>query len=193
MSRLLGNPAHQCYVYPDFDKAIERFAAAGIGPFFKLDETAGMSDYRGEQHMMSITVALLYSGDSCIEIIAPKPGYVSAYNEFLDRHPGGGLHHIAYYSADFDKTLAMMRDAGKPLNVVVDMRDPSTGKSIEIYCEPVGDDDPVLIQLMLPGLLDPWFEMMREVAANWDGTEPVRDASPSMYAAMAAYAERVDA
>ena len=38
MSRLLGNPAHQCYVYPDFDKALERFAAGGIGPFFVLDE-----------------------------------------------------------------------------------------------------------------------------------------------------------
>ncbi|MBW8754424.1 MAG: VOC family protein [Sphingomonadales bacterium] len=188
MSRLLGNPAHQCYVYPDFDKAIEKFASAGIGPFFKLDEAGGMGDYRGEQHPLSITVAFVYSGDSCIEIITPKPGCISAYNEFLGRHPGGGLHHIAYYAADFDKALAMMKDAGKPLNVVVDMKDPATGKSIEIYCEPVGVDDPVLVQLMLPGLFDPWFETMREAAANWDGTDPVRDARPSMYAAMAAYA-----
>ena len=74
MSRLLGNPAHQCYVYPDFDKAIEKFAAAGIGPFFKLDEAGGMGDYRGEQHPLSITVAFVYSGDSCIEIITPQAG-----------------------------------------------------------------------------------------------------------------------
>ena len=82
----------------------------------------------------------------------------------------------------------MMKDAGKPLNVVVDMKDPSTGKTIEIYCEPVGVDDPVLIQLMLPGLFDPWFETMRQAAVNWDGTDPIRDARPAMYAAMAAYA-----
>jgi catechol 2,3-dioxygenase-like lactoylglutathione lyase family enzyme len=188
MSRLLGNPAHQCYVYPDFEQAIEKFAAAGIGPFFKLDEAGGMGDYRGEQHPLSIAVAFVYSGDSCIEIITPKPGCISAYNAFLDHNPHGGLHHIAYYSADFAATLGAMADAGKPLNVVVDMKDPATGKSIEIYCEPVGVDNPVLYQLMLPGLFDPWFETMRAAAAEWDGTDPVRDARPSMYAAMAAYA-----
>jgi len=187
MSRLLGNPAHQCYVYPDFDKAIKRFAAAGIGPFFKLEEAGGMGDYRGEQHPLSITVAFVYSGDSCIEIITPKPGCVSAYNDFLKRHPEGGLHHIAYYAADFDKTLAMMKEAGRPLDIVVDMKDPSTGKSIEIYCEPLGVDDPVLIQLMLPGLFDPWFDTMRQAALTWDGTDTVRDARPSMQAAMAAH------
>jgi hypothetical protein len=41
---------------------------------------------------------------------------------------------------------------------------------------------------MLPGLFDPWFETMREAASTWDGTNPFRDARPSMYAAMAAYA-----
>jgi hypothetical protein len=40
---------------------------------------------------------------------------------------------------------------------------------------------------MLPGLFDPWFETMREAAVNWYGADPVRDARPSMYAAMAAY------
>jgi Glyoxalase/Bleomycin resistance protein/Dioxygenase superfamily len=108
MSRLLGNPAHQCYVYPDFDRAIEKFAAAGIGPFFVLDEVGGMGDYRGEQHPFSSQVAFVYSGDSCIEIICPKPGGISAYNTFLDINPHGGLHHIAYYAADFGKTLEMM-------------------------------------------------------------------------------------
>jgi hypothetical protein len=77
--------------------------------------------------------------------------------------------------------------AGKPLNVVVDMKDPSTGKSIEIYCEPVGVDDPILVQLMLPGLFNRWFESMRAAAANWAGTDPVRDARPATYEAMAAY------
>lgn len=188
MSRLLGNPAHQCYVYPDFDKAIDRFAAAGIGPFFKLDEAGGIGNFRGEEHPLSITVAFVYSGDSCIEIITPKPGCVSAYNEFLERHPAGGLHHIAYYAADFDAALARMAAAGKPLEVVVDMRDPASGTSIEIYCEPVGVDDPVLVQLMRPGLFDPWFETMRQAAADWDGQNPIRDARPSMMAALAAAA-----
>ena len=114
MSRLLGNPAHTCYVYPDFDKALAKFAAAGIGPFFVLDEVGGMGDYRGEQHPFTSQVAFVYSGEACFEIITPNKEGISAYNEYLGRNPGGGLHHIAYYSADFAKTLAMMAAAGKP-------------------------------------------------------------------------------
>lgn len=185
MSRLLGNPAHQCYVYPDFDKALARFAAGGIGPFFVLDEVGGMGDYRGEKHPFSAKVAFFYSGDSCIELITARPGGISAYNEFLDRNPHGGLHHIAYYSEDFDATLAMMEKAGMPLRTVVDMRDPATGYQIEIYCEPVGVDDPVLYQLMRPRLFDAWFEAMHKAAADWDGADPIRDARPLMLEAIA--------
>ena len=44
------------------------------------------------------------------------------------------------------------------------------------------------IQEMRPGLFDPWFETMREAAATWDGSDPIRDARPSMRAAIAAHA-----
>ncbi|MDG2003162.1 MAG: VOC family protein [Novosphingobium sp.] len=184
MSRLLGKPAHQCFVYPHFDAALEKFAAGGIGPFFVLDEIGGMGDYRGEKHAFSAQVAFVYSGDACFEIIAPKPGGISAYNAFLESNPYGGLHHIAYYSDDFAATLAMMEREGRALEVVVDMRDPATDFQIEIYCEPVGADNPVLYQLMHPGMFDGWFEAMREAAATWDGSDAIRDARPLMMAAL---------
>ena len=100
-------------------------------------------------------------------------------------NPHGGLHHIAYYSDDFEASLAAMAAAGMPLQMVVDMRDPATGFQIEIYCEPVGVENPVLYQLMHRGLFDKWFEAMREAAANWDGSDPIRDARPMMMAALA--------
>ena len=71
-------------------------------------------------------------------------------------------------------------------NLVVDMRDPATGYQIEIYCEPVGVEDPIFYQLMHRGLFDAWFEAMREAAAEWDGKDPIRDARPMMMAALAA-------
>ena len=188
MSRLLGNPAHQCFVYPDFDKALAKFAAAGIGPFFVLDEVGGMGDYRGEQHPFTSQVAFVYSGDSCIEIITPNEGGISAYNEFLGRNPHGGLHHIAYYSDDFEADMAKMAAAGMPLNLVVDMRDPATGFQIEIYTEPVGVEDPIFIQLMHRGLFDKWFAAMHKAAAEWDGKDPVRDARPLMMECLGAVA-----
>jgi catechol 2,3-dioxygenase-like lactoylglutathione lyase family enzyme len=186
MSRLLGEPIHQCYVYPDFDAALKRFAAAGIGPFFVLGEgSSGMSLYRGEEHEVSIKAAFVFTGNSCFEIISPVGEQQSTYSEFLRKNPTGGLHHIAYYSDDFAATLASLADAGTPFTVVQDFRRPGTDQSMEIYCEPDGIDNPIHYQFMPRGLFDTWFDAMREAAANWDGTEPYRDARPLLAAAFA--------
>ena len=182
MSRLLGPPVHQCYVYPDFDAALAKFAAAGIGPFYVLPEAGGDSIYRGEVHAMSIRVGFVYTGDTLLEIIAPNGhDQISTYGEFIRRRPQGGLHHMAYWSADFEATLSLLREAGHPMRVVQDLRDPVSGRSVEVYCEPEGVEDPVLFQLMLPGV----FDAMREAAASWDGAEPIRDARALLMAALA--------
>lgn len=185
MSRVLGIPVHQAYVYPDFDAALKRFASGGIGPFYIM-QTGGVGKYRGEDHPLSVKVAFFYTGDTCVEIMTPngEPDQQSAYDEFLRRNPEGGLHHIAYYSDDFDKTLATLEVEGMPLRRVQEFPD-GKGGLIEIYCEPVGVDNPILFQLIRPGLFEPWFEAMRAEAANWDGADPFRDARPLMAAAMA--------
>jgi hypothetical protein len=185
MSYLLGNPAHQCYAYPNFDNAIEKFTAAGIGPFFAFNEVNLVSRYGGEQHPFRCQVAFAYSGDSCIEINTPlgAEGLSVFYNEFLSRHPRGGLHHIAYYSDNFDATLAMMERADKPLQTVVETRDPGSGIQVEIFCEPVGVEDPIFYQLMRPSPLHSWFAAVHKAAADWDGTDPIRDAKPLLMAA----------
>lgn len=185
MSRLLGAPVHTAYVYPDFDAAVERFAGGGIGPFYVM-QTGGLGRYRGEDHPLSVRVAFVYTGDSCFEIMTPSKDEQSAYAEFLRRNPEGGLHHIAYYSDDFAKTLAMLEAEGKPMRVVQEFTDGKSGALIEIYCEPVGVDNPVLFQFIRPGLFDPWFDAMRDEAARWDGADPIRDARPLMAASMAA-------
>lgn len=181
MSRILGPAIHQCYVFPDFDAALERFAAGGIGPFYVLQSLGGMGRYRGEDHPLSTSVAFVYSGDACFEIITPHGEQQSAYGEFLRRNPAGGLHHIAYHSDDFERTLSALARDGKPFRIVQEFINPTSGETIEIYCEPVGVDNPVLFQFLRPGL----FNAMREAARNWDGTDPVRDARPLMAAAMA--------
>jgi hypothetical protein len=188
MSRILGGPIHQGYVYPNFDAALERFAAGGIGPFFVMHETGAISIYRGEQSPLGMSIAFVYSGDSCLEIITPHGGQQSAYNDFLRLNPHGGLHHIAYFSDDFAKTLAKMDAAGKPLKIVQEFVDAPGSEPFEIYCEPVGVENPIIFQFLRPGLFDGWFDSMREAAANWDGTHPIRDAGPLLAAALAEYA-----
>jgi catechol 2,3-dioxygenase-like lactoylglutathione lyase family enzyme len=120
-----------------------------------------------------------------MEIITPHADQQSAYNDFLRRNPHGGLHHIAYFSDDFGKTLAKMDAAGMPLRIVQEFIDTPGSEPFEIYCEPVGVDNPVIFQLLRPGLFDGWFDFMLEAAANWDGTEPIRDAGPLLAIALA--------
>jgi catechol 2,3-dioxygenase-like lactoylglutathione lyase family enzyme len=176
MSRILGEALHHAYVYKEFDAQLDRLAAGGIGPFFVLHATDSIGLYRGEEHPLSISAAFCYSGDTCIEIITPHGPQKSAYAEFLDRNPAGGLHHIAYHSDDFDATLRLMEEEGKPLRVVQEFFDPATRVPFEIYCEPIGVDNPVLFQLMRRGVFDQTFEAMRQTAATWDGSDPIRPA-----------------
>lgn len=183
MSRILGPVIHQAYVFPNFDAALARFAKLGIGPFYVLHSDNGAARYRGEEHPLSLSAAFVYSGDACFEIITPNTEQQSAYGEFLRRNPEGGLHHIAYFSADFTQTLAALAAADMPAQIVQEFVD-STGAPFEIYCEPVGVESPVMFQLIKPGLFDPWFDAMRDAAANWDGVDPIRDARPLMAAAM---------
>lgn len=185
MSRILGPVIHHGYVYPDFDTAVRRFAAGGIGPFFVMRETGAISIYRGEQLPLGMSIAFVYSGDSCMEIITPHSDQQSAYNDFLRHNPHGGLHHIAYYSEDFGRTLANMEAEGMPLRIVQEFVQTPDGEPFEIYCEPVGDDNPIIFQFLRPGLFDDWFASMRKAAAGWDGTAPIRDASQLLADALA--------
>lgn len=183
MSRILGPAIHQAYVYPNFDEALARFAALGIGPFYVLHSESGLSRYRGEMHEVRMSAAFVYSGDACFEIITPHGEQKSAYGEFLQHNPHGGLHHIAYYSTDFNQTLADLAAAGIEVEIVQEFTD-AQGNAFEIYCEPKGVANAVQFQLIKPGLFDGWFDAMRGAAAQWDGEDPFRDARPLMAASM---------
>jgi len=188
MSRILGQPVHVCYVYPDFDAALERFAQGGIGPFFVMHSGDSSGRYRGQDLPLNISVAFFYTGDMCIEVITLNGPQTNAYSEFIERNPTGGLHHMAYMSDDFDATLAKMAAAGRPLRVVQEYFNEGDAEPFEIYCEPEGEADPIMYQLMRPGLFDAWFDAMKAAADNWDGSEPIRDAYALMMEARTAAA-----
>jgi len=185
MSRILGQPVHFCYVYPNFDAALERLAAAGIGPFYVMHSGDSVTRYRGQDMPVNISVAFVYSGDACLEVISTNGPQQNAYSEFLDRNPSGGLHHVAYLSSDFEASLKTMEEQGKPLRIVQEISSEDAGGVFEIYCEPVGVDNPIMFQLLRPGLFDSWFDAMKAAADTWDGSEPIRDARVLMASAIA--------
>lgn len=175
MNRYLKDaPYHLCHVVPDLAAAVDRLLASGFGPAFFFHSVTVEARYRGQRNQIQLSAAFVCVGETLVELLQQENDAASAYREFLARHPGGGLHHIAYISADFAQSLREVKANGLELQPVEEFLG-EDGESFETYYEPVGQADPVYIQLALPGPLDNVFTAIRRISQAWDGTEPKRD------------------
>lgn len=174
MQNLFGKSVHTAFVVPDLDAAVTRMLESGFGPAFLLNRLLLPGRFRGVRHAMEMNVAFFSVGEVFFEFIQQTDGSRSAYSEFLDRNPGGGMHHIAYYSSNFADDLDRARGAGLSLDVIQELLAPD-GSIFEVYVEPAGTSGAVLTQLMFPGHNETVFARMEDIARNWDGAEPLRD------------------
>ena len=73
------------------------------GPLRQVD-----SEYRGQKTAPVVSIAFANSGELQIELIQQEDESPSIYKEFTD---GGGIgfHHVAFWSEDFDATVAAAR------------------------------------------------------------------------------------
>jgi catechol 2,3-dioxygenase-like lactoylglutathione lyase family enzyme len=96
--------AQIAWVVPDI-AAAERFFRDSLGapPFFKVATPGAIFD-------------LCYSGDTMLELIQPVSG-PSIYADFLERHGGGGVHHVAVMveASEFDAAVADLTGKGHPV------------------------------------------------------------------------------
>lgn len=177
MSRFFGQSVHAAFVVSDIDLALQRMIDTGVGPAFIMRRIRVAARFRGQRHDPLISAAFVYSGDNQYEFVQQHDETPSAYLEYMDRHPEGGLQHLAYFSDDFDSTLKTAEDKGTKFDVVQEFITPD-GFAYEIYVEAQGVKDPLQAQLMLEGPMEAFFAPMIAAAANWNGEDPVRDAIP---------------
>jgi catechol 2,3-dioxygenase-like lactoylglutathione lyase family enzyme len=175
MSQFFGKSIHTAFIVPDVEQAVQRMADSGVGPFFMLRKIKPMARYRGTRHDVLETVAFFYDGGTLFEFLQQLDDTPSAFKEFLARRPQGGLHHQAYYCDNFDLALKQAAARGTEFRVVQEFIT-ADGSPFEIYIEPVGKPDPLLVQLSLPGTLPQLFGEMERIAASWDGKDPIRNA-----------------
>ena len=176
MSRFFGKAEHVAFVVADFDAAVQRLLEAGIGPVFTMRRIRVPARYRGERHDPLFSAAFAYTGSLQIELLCQHDETPSAYLEYIRRNPGGGMHHSAYFCDSFDQALADASARGQTFDIVQEFIEPVSGFAYEIYVEPQGSADPLLAQLMVHGPMEPFFAEMERIAANWDGSEPERNA-----------------
>lgn len=175
MSRLFGKAVHAGFVVPDLQQAMQRLLASGVGPCYLMSRMRVPARYRGARHDVLISAAFAFSGGLQLEYVEQHDDTPSAYREFLERQPDGGLHHLAYFCDGFDSAFAKARASGTPLRIVQEFIG-ADGNAYEVYAEPEGAGHPLLLQLMVPSPLSTFFDTMEQEAAAWTGDAPIRDA-----------------
>ena len=172
MSRIFGPVRQNGYVVRDIDAAMKHWVEViGVGPWYYIDRVkTDWFRHRGVDSAVEMSIALANSGDLQIELIQQRNDAPSMYKEFLDSGQEG-LQHLAYWSKDYqalyDKALGLgytvghegqiggeqgrfaYFDTGAHPGTVVEISDISGGKGI-------------------------FFDHVRKVSADWDGSDPIR-------------------
>lgn len=99
-------------VVPDMEAALAHMQGPmGTGRFMTLPADPKAGWFRGETEDMSYKLAFGYMGEMQVELIQPVSGR-STYAEYLDRVPGGGVHHLGFQVTDFAAAGADMTARG---------------------------------------------------------------------------------
>ena len=103
-------------VVKDMDKAIERLAILGIGPFYsKMPPADSKSLFRGKNFVAAERVKIKATrlGNSELELIQPTEGE-SPHKEYL-QEKGEGIQHVAFAVDDLEKAVARLTASGSKM------------------------------------------------------------------------------
>jgi Glyoxalase/Bleomycin resistance protein/Dioxygenase superfamily len=166
----LPGPVRQVgYVVRDLDAAIASWLALGVGPWFVMRDLTQTSTYRGSPCTVPFSLAFSNSGDMQLELIHQEDDTPSIYTEYLDSGQTGA-HQLAWWTPDFEATIAEIEAAGYPL-----VWSGGDADSVRYaYFEP-GPGPAAIIEIMeLNESTIGMGELVRAAAADWDGSDPIR-------------------
>lgn len=167
----IGPIMQMAYVPSDFDAAVKFWTETmGVGPFFYIPHS-GLQDtlFRGAPTDLDFGLALAYWGDIQIELIKVHNDAPSMFKEW--RSAGKeGVHHLCVLTEDMSQARAICAEAG--FTVLQEAEVPGGGKVV--YMD-TGGGDGTIVEILQPAPgSDMFFDMMRQAAVDWDGSEPFR-------------------
>ena len=172
MSERFGPIRQNGYVVRDIEAALDYWTRVlGVGPFFYF-ERAPLANFRfrSEPSPLEASIALANSGDLQIELIQQRNDAPSMYREFLGAGREG-LQHVAFWTEDFDAAL----DAALARGHRIAQRGESGGPDGRfVYFEEESHPGSVVELSEVSGAKGRFFDHIRQVAAEWDGADPVR-------------------
>jgi hypothetical protein len=117
-----------------------------------------------------VSLAFANSGDLQIEVIQQEDDTPSIFTEFLASR-GEGFHQLAYWAEDFDATMQAINAAGWPVVW-------SGGEGFGVrfaYVEPPNRPATIVEISELTDGQAASAKFIRDTAANWDGSDPIRE------------------
>ncbi len=166
----LPGPIRQIgYIVDDIDAALAAWVDLGVGPWFVMRGIQIRATYRGQRCATTISMALANSGEMQLELIQQEDDTPSIYTEFLQDH-GPGYHQLAYWTEDFETTMASVREAGWP---IVWLGDEDVGTRFA-YVEPPNSPARVIEIMENNEITAGMGKFVRDAAADWDGSDPIR-------------------
>ena len=168
---ILPGPIRQIgYVVTDLDEALASWVELGVGPWLVIRGLPIHALYRGEPCETTLSLALSNSGEMQVELIQQQDDTPSIFTEFLESS-GPGYHQLAYWIEDFDDTMKSVLDAGWPVVW-------SGGEGFGVrfaYVEPPNSPATIVEISELTSAQAASAKFIRDAAAYWDGSDPIRE------------------
>ena len=170
--RLRFGPIRQNgYVVNDIDAALDHWTRVlGVGPFFYF-ERVPIEDFRhrGEPSAVEASIALANWGDLQIELIQQRNDAPSMYREFLEAGREG-LQHVACWYDDLDGVLKEVAERG----IAIGQSGTIGERGRFVYLDTEAHPGTVVELSEISGAKGRFFDHVRQSAAQWDGTDPIR-------------------
>lgn len=171
MSKLFGEIRQLGYVVKDIEAAMDYWSRVlGVGPWYYNPKVPIENyRYRGERHEPHNSVALANSGFVQVELIQCRNDVPSMYRDFLQAGHTG-LQHVAYWTEAYDADLERLLAQGfKPV-----MSGEVGERGRFVYFDTEYHPGTVIELSEVAGPKGKLFDLIRNEAANWDGSDPVR-------------------
>ena len=170
---VLPGPIRQIgYVVSDLERAMQSWVELGVGPWFVIRGLPMRARYRGAPCETTLSLALSNSGDLQVELIKQQDDAPSIFTEFVASR-GPGYHQLAYWTARFNATMDAVAQAGWPVVW-------SGGEDFGVrfaYVEPPNSPATVVEISELTDATVAGSTFIRDAAASWDGSDPIRELS----------------
>ena len=173
MSRHFGAVTQNGYVVRDIRAAMDHWInVMGVGPWYYIDRVK--TDYfrhRGDNSAPDLSIALANSGDLQIELIQQRNAAPSMYLEFLNAGHEG-LQHMSYWTKDYQA----LYDRALNMGYIVGQEGQIGGEQGRFaYFDTQAHPGTVIEISDISGPKGRFFERIRQAAADWDGTNPIRE------------------